>query len=68
MTRYDFAVAFAALVASLALLVIILCGGCRPEDNAGQPVPDFGGRLGAVSPDMARDLSPPPIDVAFGGL
>ena len=43
----------------IALLALALAS-CRPDDNAGQPVPDFGGNLGPMAPDMARDLGAPP--------
>jgi len=41
-------------------LVALVLAACRPDDSAGQPVPDFGGNLGPTAPDMARDLGAPP--------
>lgn len=42
------------------IALALLLAACRPEDSAGQPVPDFGGNLGQTAPDMARDLGAPP--------
>lgn len=39
------------------LALVLLLAACRPDDSAGQPVPDFAGNLGPTAPDMASDMA-----------
>ena len=38
-------------------MLALLLAACRPDDSAGQPVPDFAGMLGPTAPDLSTDMA-----------